>query len=408
MHELSLTLRTVSPLSLHADRSSRQFAVSADYIPGSALRGALAAQYLAGEAGRAQDTAFQQLFLEDRVHFPDLLPADNPGKPWTLLPATAYGCKRFPKEHGAAVTDMLLRLELADTLMVQGREHWRQPLVEVEACPDCQGKYPGSAGAHPRDRLSLGYASSWRDFFAGGEVHERLLTGTAIDRATGTAAPAMLFSQKVIERGQFFAGRVRIAGEMPPAAVDMLRTTLAPASASLYLGRGRTRGLGQVQVVAWDEVKPLTKDELTQRFGRLNAVAAKLWQVYGAGVLDSDFFTLTLQSHLALVDALGRPLLDDLTPESLGIPWASWGRRVLAPVAAGGWNAAWGLPKHETWALGRGGVILGRVARADRARTLEALETLAAEGGGLRRAEGLGRIEVCAPFHYELTRRELN
>lgn len=396
MVELSLTLQALSPLALHSNRANVQFTPTLDYIPGSTLRGALANRYLQGDATRAQDADFHALFLEDQVLYPDLLPGYNVGEPWHLTPLTAWACKRYGAEHADSTTDMLLRLELADVLRVAARANWQAPQDDLEKCPTC-----GSA----RDRLGAAYATALDPTFQTEKVNLRLLTGTAVDRATGAVASGMLFSQEVVDKGHYtFTGRLRLADADGPRLEKLLKD-LAPKNTHLYLGHGRSRGLGHVKVLDW-QAAATAAPALAERWQQFRQTARKLWARYGATDLPVPAFSLTLTSHLALRDSGGQPVLEQIAPAHLGLPWARWGWRATNAVAIPGWNAAWGLPKADTWALRRGSALLGYIAPEDEAATLARLTELEELGIGDRRAEGLGRLRVCDEFHYVYTRKE--
>lgn len=408
MIELSLTLEALSPLSLHRDRASAQFTPTLDYIPGSALRGALAGRYLQGDTTRAQDPDFQALFLNDQVQYPDLLPASNAGAPWRLAPSTAWACKRYGAEHKDSVTDMLLRLALTEALRQQGRADWLAPQEGVNDCPTCKALYDAPREDRPRDRLGAIYAAALKPVFQARKINLRLLTGTAVDRATGAVASGLLFSQEVIDKGSyFFAGSLRLADTEAERLQTLLTETLAPLGTHLYLGHGRSRGLGHVRVWDWRLAEP-PSPSLEERWREFNQTALKLKKRYGADSLPGPCFSLTLLSHLALRDAGGQPLLEQIKPADLGLPWIEdWSWRSLTAVAIPGWNVAWGLPKADTWALRRGSVLFGCVAPQDEAATLARLAELEAHGAGERRAEGLGRIRACDEFHYVYTDKEL-
>jgi len=419
MIEISLTLKALSPLALHQNRATAQFAPTLDYIPGSTLRGALAGLYLQGDASRAKAADFDALFLNDQVFYPDLLPATNPGEPWHLIPATAWACKRFgvigKDSHRASVTDTLLRLELAETLRRQGRQDWQAPVKDIEGCPICETDYPvlpenrprdRQPETRPRDRLDqTRYAMDLEPSFLAIKVRRRLRTGTAVDRATGAVASGMLFSQQVMGNSLQFTGWLRLVDDQA-AKLEALLKKLAPTDTHLYLGYGRSRGLGHVQVTYWGKAGP-PASSLSQRWEQFNQAVQKLWQRHGADVPPDRYFSLTLASHLALHDEGGQPILGEIQPGDLGLPGATWGWRDLSAVAVPGWNAAWGLPKPDTWALQRGSVLLARVPPAQEAATLARLNELESEGVGDRRAEGFGRLLSCDEFHYIYTLQEL-
>lgn len=221
---------------------------------------------------------------------------------------------------------------------------------------------------------------------------------TAIERSTGTAAREMLFTQYALVDGQCFQGRVRLTD---PSVQEELERLLASGT-RLFLGAARSRGLGEVEIVEWRPGMP--DGSLAERWREFNAAA---WRA--GGDPGSHYFSLTLLSHLALRDHLLRPVLDGLGPRELGLSdgvelvrYPS-GRPVvfLQAVVVPGWNAALGLPKADTVALGRGSVLLFQSPAAREAEVLRRLASLETEGVGERREEGFGRVVACHPIHYE-------
>jgi CRISPR-associated protein Csx10 len=396
----ALTLKAVSPIALHRRRASEQFAPTLDYLPGSAVRGALADRYLVGNPTRASETIFQQIFLSSAVRFSDFFPAVGKGSNLTrLLPATAVACKRFDDHHAASLSDSLLRLELV--------REWEPPDLEKvnewTRCPECLGAgYDGE-----RERLESGYYTSVESYERIA-ITKRMIAGTAIERATKTAAHAMLFSHEVIEESDV-RGDVLFRGILsaPDELRLVLQQELLPPGERLAVGWGRSRGLGQLQVESWATPSVETHSP-RERWDALNEAARKLWQQFDRMPAD-QYFSLTLQSHLALRDTAGQPILGEITAADLGFPpGVERCRCVLSAVAVPGWNAAQDLPKADTWALGRGTVLLFRMPPdGEPSPILERLEEIEEEGIGERRAEGFGRLTACDPFHSYFTLREL-
>jgi len=394
-----LTLKVESPLALHRRRASEQFAPTLDYVPGSAVRGALADLYLAGVPERAREKAFLELFLSESVCFSDFLPVPSGDKGLAyLLPVTAMACKRFADHESASLTDALLRLELA-------REMERPDALELGTwayCSECQSQDRKGK----RDRTEPGYYASLEGFKRV-SVRRRMIAGAAIERVTGTAAHAMLFSHEVIEESDvnekvLFRGVVNL-----PDGLRSQLLELAQPRQRLAVGYGRSRGLGQVSVEGWD-TPPVQRQTLAERWTALNQAARDLWKSFDLQP-QGQYFTLTLQSHLALKNAVGEPILGDVTAADLGLPTeATRCRSVLSAVIVSGWNAALNLPKPDAWALGRGSVLLFRLpAGADPKPAMEQLEKIEREGVGERRAEGLGRMCACDAFHFYFLQREL-
>jgi len=400
-----LTLKAESPLALHRRRAGEQFAPTLDYLPGSAVRGALADVYLKGDAARSKDKLFHRLFLSEAVAFSDFLPVpDSKGGLPRLIPATAMACKRFSEHERDSLTDGLLRLELARELgQPAPLEHnqWNR-------CPECRG----IGRNEKRDRAEPGYFTSL-ETFQRISIRKRMIANTAIERATGTAAHAMLFSHEVIEESSahkegaetLFRGIVTMPDDLRS---DLLN--LARRRDRLAVGYGRSRGLGQLSVEGWGGAPPLEPQSLAERWESLNQAARALWKRFDRE-LQGRYFSLTLQSHLALRNEADEPVLGEVTAADLGLPAADRIERcrcVLNSALVSGWNAAQNLPKADTWALARGSVLLFRLlSEADPKPVMERLAEIEREGLGERRAEGFGRVIVCDRFHYYFLEKEL-
>lgn len=394
MVERELIVRSKSPLALHADRASTQFTPGLEHIPGATLRGALAAQFL--QSADTAGTRFGAWFLDGAVSFPDLLPSTEQAAA-RLLPLTAMACKRYKTDHPLSLTDALLRLELIEVSRgaVLQREEWKT----WEACPDTR-----CAGGGRRDRLS-GYYTSLTPAFRKVAAERRIMAGTSIHRATGTAQQGMLFSHEVVEEDQYFRGIVRCRDE---ATADALEAWL-PAEARLRVGYGRSRGLGLIEVVGWAE--PAGIEPLEARWTQFNRAVKALWGAMG-GKHEGEFFSLTLESHLILRDECLQPITTFVGRQDnpLGLPGSRVRRYVIAPATVQGWNAAQGLPKPDAPAIGRGSVLLFCVTATDqqaREQLVDRLGGIEAEGLGDRRGEGFGRVRVCDPFHSLFTLNEV-
>jgi len=385
--EFTLTLQLRAPLALHQTRASVQYVQSLDYIPGTALRGALAEVYLA-QHGKPDNT-FDALFLSEQVQYGDLWPSVE-GKLTTLIPATARTCKRHGLRHAESFRDALL-----DTLSSRyDGAKCKQPVL-------CNGKQKECSESLDRVSGYLCDLETVEPLSAG----VRLRVSTAIERGTGTVAREMLFTQHTLtgkrktddKKPLFFRGTLRLVNPTLRDALDPL------LKARLFLGSGRNRGLGEVEVEAWGETT--VADPLPERWRKFNDAVQR-----AGGNSNARYFSLTLLSHLALRDALLRPVLDKVTPQHFGLPdgvtWVCYKDSeqpalFLSAVMVAGWNAALGLPKPDTVALARGSVLLGQCDAGQEQVVLARLAEIEAEGVGERRSEGFGRVAACYPIHYE-------
>lgn len=380
--ELTLTIQLRAPLALHQTRASVQYAGTLDYIPGTALRGALAEAYLA-QHGTPDDT-FRALFMSDRVGYGDLWPAVG-DKSTTLLPATTRVCKRYGLGHGDSLRDSLL-----DALSGE----------RTDKCSVCGEPLDRTSGylcnLNPVERLS---------------PQTRLRVSTAIERSTGTVAREMLFTQHTLTgqrrtKGKDGPGPILFRGTVRLADPDLKKPLEALLKTPLFLGSGRSRGLGEVEVKALTNATPA--EPLSERWRKFNDAAQR-----AGGNPGICYFSLTLLSHLALRDEWSRPVLGNITLQHLGLPdpvtWVYHKESTrpvlfLNTVTVAGWNAALGLPKPDTVALARGSVLLAQCPAGEAQAVLTRLEQIEAEGVGERRNEGFGRVAVCYPIHYECWR----
>ncbi|MCL4703993.1 hypothetical protein KJ068_02465, partial [bacterium] len=128
------------------------------------------------------------------------------------------------------------------------------------------------------------------------------------------------------------------------------------------------------------------------------------WKEFSGKFSDQEkrfcYFSITLNSHLILKDALGRPLLSAAAPGDFGLgDEVQIFAKFLSKAIVAGWNAAQGLPKPDTAVLARGSVFGFRAPRENSEEIKTKLRALEMSGVGERRAEGFGQITVCHPFH---------
>ena len=396
--ELELTLRLRSPIALHRTRASIQYVETLDYIPGVAVRGALAETYLS-ERGKAEDDTFQKLFVSGQVQYGDLWPTvqSNLTHGSILIPATAQACKRNGLTHKDSFRDTLLDVFAQPTAQQCGH-------VDDGAKKKCK---------EPLDRVN-GYLSDL-ECLERVAAKSELRVSAAMDRSTGTAAREMLFTQHTLtsknvkqdEDEICFQGTLRLAD---PALKTQLDDFLAVSGlfptkegTPLFLGSGRSRGLGEVVVEAFKETN--ASISLEERWEQFNEVAHN-----AGGDANCQYFSLTFLSHVALRDSLLRPVLGKIAPRHFGLPDgvrfvhrrdSNEPVRFLNQIALHGWNAAQGLPKPDTVALARGSVLLFQCEKNQESEVFSRLAQIEAEGIGERRGEGFGRIAVCYPIHYQ-------
>lgn len=314
------------------------------HIPGSVLRGSLAAAWIRRHGLPEQVTPeLRQEFVacfERGVRFGPLL---APG--WGVLPLSMVRCKYRPEpDCHAAISDA--------------------PRVgDVPArCPVCDGPMvPGGGEVEP---LTV----------AARTAGPATVTATRVRLTQAeTAAPGMLFTRAALAhqdtdgQARVLSGRIIGGG----AALD--------GDHHIHLG-GRRSTAGQ----ATCHIRPDSDDT--------NPAA-------DAGtphLLEGDRLVLTLNSPAVLVDAFGRPAtIPDRTVIQgiLGVPVPPPERAFTRRELVGGWHAASRLPKPDEWAVSAGSVYEYWLPEDPGP---QALRRLADNGLGLRRAEGFGWITIGA------------
>lgn len=411
-----------SPLLL-GDRSGfGNFQETADFIPGSAVRGAVGGQLLSlctqpqflhdhASCPDRDHCPFWQMFGQDEPLFGNVYPGKF-GSVWPL-PLTARSCKRYfgfskgkddSEHHGiydVLFTDLAYGL-ISDPLFPERKliqpglgNDWCRPearsphaYIKTGNCPVCQNTmqyrttyYAWKDHPQPADKLSVSRA-----------------THVGINRARSVAEDEILFTQETIlpdSGGSAFFGQVAVHQDKQEALLEALRGTH-------FVGRGRSRGYGEVQISMENLPKyPSLESRLTD-FQLTASAALKPYHELDARVtvqLPGQLFSLTLRSP-ALLSERGRPYR---TPsvKMLGLPddvklLRAWARM----EQSGGWDGAARLPRRTRQAVQAGSVFLYYAPNSvSREELIEQLAELENVGIGDDRERGYGVVTVCAHFH---------
>jgi len=394
--KMNFVLKAEAPIAILRSRATSQFVKTLDYLPGSTVRGAFAEIFI---NKRGIDEDFKRIFVEEKIRFSDFLPSNSTDPP-LLMPLTAAACKRHGLEHQESLRDRL----------------WEEMKSSTPAKQRCQC-------GEPLDRIG-GYLSDMTTRQKV-EIGKQLRMHVGISRATGSAMQGLLFSYEMLtEKSASFVRPENVAprrggadkmsalhpvtealpsslkknlmfvGMLEADAVDApevfaILQQVVPDGEHLSIGKARTRGLGELSIVSRDEWS--APKDFDQR-----------WESFNKNDSANCFFAITLDSHLALKDKLGRPVLDDLSATHFGFGEKEQVKlcaRFLAPAVVAGWNAAQGLPKPDTHAISRGSVLAFSAPKDSAEALREHLQQLETEGLGERRAEGFGKLTICHPFH---------
>ncbi len=368
-------LKTQAPVSISLKRATGHALETLPLIPGSCIRGALAAEFLNGDPSRAEKAAFRSLFLEGRVRFQDFRIANS--QPW---PLSVRKCADYPEDH--VRRDLLLKAATGAS-------------IDLECTVPARGGKRCSA----KRECPGGFYRAMEETFEEMEVATRRVAHTAIHPKFLRVESEQFYSVHAIAEEQVFEGAVLVR----PEASTQLKDTFG-GERSLYVGRGRTRGQGKVRLTL-----PAKADELDDpapKVRGLNEEAARLFpETFGGKVV----FSCTLLSPAILYDEWlmfrGEPDAFDISPQLTGYsPLAAF----VQPWPVAGWNSGAGVPKAEATALAPGSSFLfGKEAKEDErqeeiGRLTERLKTVALEGIGERREEGFGEIALCEDIHWRI------
>ena len=366
---LFIQATTRAPTALTVRRGTGNNLDTLDWIPGTALRGALAAWY-ARNVGEAGDDRFRRLFVDGGVRYGCLRPAGS-----DFWPLSARLCKSEPEEH--PVADRLLALAAGKGM--------------AEHCGhlNCDAKYEVAGGFTLKRKRESGGVTHVKH-----ELKARRITHSAIDPQLLKTRSGQLFSMRCLEVGEAFEGTVQLD--------DGDKTELAgiwkeSEKLVLRLGAARSRGQGEVEL-RWFDQKADTA-AIQRRLDALQKQAAGI----GGRLAGKSVLAVTLQAPAVVRDEY---LLSRLWLEAadLGLDpgWElmGWFSRTWT---ISGWHAAAAVPRTESAAIAPGSCFLfGRdtaaVSLPDLAKWAAWIEE---HGVGERRIEGMGEVRVCQAIHAE-------
>lgn len=407
------SVEALSPLHFAAARSLGAGTETLPYIPGTALRGALAAAFLAADDAAAPGFRL----LVDETRFSNLYPAGAAAAPASVpLPLSSVTCSHLPgfrADGGHGVGDLLLPAEAAllaaepATVPDETSVATRPPAVDIDALLHCR-QCPDD-----RRRLPVPGTIAWRGYctWHDGTPHNApVQVGASVERqATGRDGlpQGAVTVRQTISGGQRFSGEVAFPdGDTAELAARLLERH----EHRLWVGAGRSRGLGAIRVAS--SAVPTAADDPAQRQQALTQALEERCRRIGVSPPDDQrYVTLTLRSAALVPDAFGRwrqTIGADILSRDSGLSADAWQVRqaYVAQQPIEGWNAALGLPKPDAVAIAAGSCWLFRVQGVSPDELAAALRRLQEHGIGERRPEGYGVIGICDPLHWQVQELE--
>lgn len=401
MKRINLEIKALSPLAIGKQKPGSSIIETERYIPGSVIRGAVAAHILKFAATSISESDdFQRLFLgENPAIFQNAYPAslDIDGdtiiqKNVKVLPSTALSSKNksgfTPEKNGVFDT-------LIDRFCAEGYGQLYEP-----NCPN--DIKDGRVDAF------TGFYSELNDEYYSHSATTRLLTRVGINRRRATSEDQILYSIEVLNESQdhkkkpvVFTGAILVVDELAEA----LQSFLHMYQEYIRLGGAMSRGLGRVEIKASIvEIKPKVTNQIQQFNDKLRQ-RWKEWKIFGTPLEDfpknRTYFSIDLQSDAILSENWRRTTVisEAMLQQFTGVSDSS----LLLHAAyssydyLSGWNSAWGLMKDVELITNNGAVYL--FSTTDKNAWTSALEKLEITGIGERTAEGFGQVGICDNFH---------
>lgn len=409
MQRIELEIKALSALAIARHKPGGSISESVEYIPGTVIRGAVAAKILNESGHQFSDLTenggdFQALFLsENPAIFQNAYPAlvingkiisKDRFEENGVLPATALSSKNKPgfKPKNNGVFDTLI-----DRFCAEGYGYPYDP-----NCPEDGGRV---------DPAGISFYCVVENKYYSLSVKKRLLTRVGINRRRATSEEEILYSLEVLNESQekkqnpvYYRGAILVEEDL----AESLRDFIQERQQNFRLGGSTSRGLGKVEIQTKNPVD--AKIDVSDRITEFNQKLKERWDkwgVFGSPIKESPtnrtYFTLDLQSDAILTENWRRTTVisEKMLRQFAGVKDKDESLRLEAAYSSyeylSGWNAAWGLMKDVELITQKGSVYLFSTTQPG--LWIERLGELEMRGLGDRTCEGFGQIQICNQFH---------
>jgi CRISPR-associated protein Csx10 len=366
---LPYTLSLNAPLVATVPGGDPNSARTLRYVPGAAIRGAVARALGDPAAGTPRWPDLQRLVLGDMVRYLNAYPLAVGRR---ALPAPVSWMRS--KHRAGRNAERLHDLAAYDGRPADDHEihdHW--PDEQLDHWP---GEFATLGAPEPATATVA----------VGGRIHQqrdRVRGRSWTDERTGEAH-GTVFGYESLDAGQRFGGLILVRGDSDGETRYLTDRLGELLGRPILLGRSRQAGYGGQATVAWGEPRDR--------------------EVRGEGVIDGDVapgaeFRLLLTSpYLGRDPATGQPdpgrlcgeLRAELGEHRVEVRWVRW-----SFGQAGGYNRRWGLALPQRLAAAAGSVVSLRALTDLPSADLINLEH---RGLGERRVDGFGRcVFLTAP-----------
>ncbi len=350
MKALLYRLHLLEPVLVsQAGAGEENSAVGFAYIPGSALRGALASKWLAKHPGvdLAADPTARAWFLDGTVCYLNAYPALD-GQRSLPVPASWFVEKEQVDDERATIYDLAVA----------------SPPGKLQVKPPKGGPFCVVEQSEPEE---IGEESESQATVISVERFDQV--HIALEDVNRRGEGNQVFRYEALAPGQDFIGVV-----VAPEGQDLSEIRALLAEGSLLLGTAQLAGYGRVAVEVLDEISSGWRECSPYRRTDGRLVVTLL----SPAILRSDNGQIGWDGGQALARSLGLPTDAELV--------ATFGKTSLM----GGYNRKWSLPLPQAWALMAGSVFVFKADHIDP----DALQHALDRGIGERCAEGFGRIAI--------------
>lgn len=407
MKIIQLEIEALSPLAISRQKPGGSISEVEDYIPGSVIRGAMAAVMLRyGKPNIGDD--FHRLFMgKNPAIFQNAYPAIfgtgkkvKPNQAISVIPSTALSSKTNPGFKSSGKSGKKCN-GVFDTLIDR-------------FCAECYG-YPYDPNC-PTDNQRVdsisGFYTEINRKYHQISANKRLLTRVGINRRRATSEESILYSIEVLNESQphqkkpaLYRGYILLPNaQLEQDFIEFIQNH----SQSFRLGGSTSRGLGKVKIDA--QIQEY-KSNIVEKMNEFNSKLRERWKTWQQifnpaqeNLPDPEqltYFTIDLQSDAILTEqwqrttVISEKMLQDFTGVDdsslkLEAAYSSYDYR-------SGWNSAWGLMKDVELITNKGAVYLFSTNQKN--LWISALEELEYNGVGDRTCEGFGQVEICHSFH---------
>ena len=391
------------PAIITARTQYGQYIQCLDYIPGTTVRGAIAA--FLEQMGESEEKQ-REIWLGQNPciigpAYPKVRGVGGMSKP---VPFSVWKCKRAA---GMGRDDSVAEKpwELPHHGYVDTVVGDLAPTQDAKALVR-SGRCPFPSCNAPLERYAPGYYMRSEEYDTGqqrgryeeGRARRRLRSHVGISRRRYASAQGILFATEELLPGQQFRGLIRLG-----ASEDIVGQR--GRIGDIFIGSGRSRGYGKASFAIAERTVLLGNEEaVRQRIEGLNSAIRKAGSV---AAKERVFFTVTLLSHAVLLSTDGRPQVgihEFHLPEPLSRE-ARLEHQYHRAAHIEGWNGLWRLPRPPTLATAAGSVGVFSVCtkwwESNQQAAVEALAAIERNGLGEAVREGWGLAEVAAHIHWE-------